>query len=261
MTSSFAEPALDLSGAGRLPLLGLGTWRLAGESAAEAVGWALDAGYRHIDTATGYANEPEVGKAVRASGIPLDDVFITTKLPPDHVGRERRILAESLAALGTDYVDLWLIHWPPGGRPGVSSWEQFISAREEGLARSIGVSNYSLDQIDTLTKATGVAPAVNQIRWSPLLYDAGLLDAHRARGVVVEGYSPFKAGTLSHPALVEIAARHGKEPAQVVVRWHIQHEVVVIPKSARHDRIASNADVFDFELSADEMAAIDALAR
>ncbi|HEX6233173.1 MAG TPA: aldo/keto reductase [Jiangellaceae bacterium] len=261
MTTPFAEPALELADGVRMPLLGFGTWRLAGRSATEAVGWALDAGYRHIDTATGYDNEPEVGKAVRASGLPREDLFITTKLPPDHVGRERRTMDESLAALGTDHVDLWLIHWPPGGEPGVSSWEQFVAAHEEGLARSIGVSNYSLDQIDTLTKATGVTPAVNQIKWSPLLYDAGLLQAHRERGVVVEGYSPFKAGTLRDPALVEIAARHGKEPAQVVVRWHIQHQVVVIPKSARRDRITGNADVFDFELSTDEIAAIDALGR
>jgi diketogulonate reductase-like aldo/keto reductase len=143
----------------------------------------------------------------------------------------------------------------------VSTWEQFVAAHEEGLAHAIGVSNYSLDQIGMLTAATGVAPEVNQIRWSPLLYDARLLAAHRERRVLVEGYSPFRAGTLSHPALIEIAARHGKDPAQVVVRWHIQHEVVVIPKSARHDRVVSNADVFDFELSADEMRTVDALAR
>ena len=261
MTVSFTEPALDLSGDGRLPLLGFGTWRLSGSSATRAVGWALDAGYRHIDTATGYGNEAQVGKAVRDSGLARDDVFITTKLPPDHAGREQRTLDESLAALGTDHVDLWLVHWPPNGKPGVSTWERFITAREDGLARAIGVSNYSLEQIDTLITATGVVPEVNQIRWSPLLYDAELLRAHRERGVVVEGYSPFKAGTLSHPVLTEIAARHGKEPSQVVVRWHIQHQVVVIPKSARQDRIAGNADVFDFELAADEMKAIDALAR
>lgn len=261
MTASFAEPALELSGGARLPLLGIGTWRLSGRSATQAISWALDAGYRHIDTATGYGNETEVGKALRDSGLSRTDVFITTKLPPSHVGRERRTLDESLAALGTDHVDLWLVHWPPGGQPGVSTWERFVYAREEGLARAIGVSNYSLDQIDTLIAATGVTPEVNQIRWSPLLYDADILSGHRERGIVVEGYSPFRAGTLSHPALIDIAARHGKGPAQVVIRWHIQHEVVVIPKSARHDRVVSNADVFDFELSAEEMKSIDALAR
>ncbi len=261
MSDSFAEPALDLSGGVSLPLLGIGTWRLSGESATQGIGWALEAGYRHIDTATAYGNEAEVGKAVRASGVPREDVIITTKLPPGNAGRERQTLDESLAALGTDHVDLWLIHWPPNGQPGVSTWEQFVAAHEEGLARAIGVSNYSLGQIDTLTEATGVTPAVNQIKWSPLLYDADLLAGHMERGVAVEGYSPFRAGTLNHPALIEIAARHGKEPAQVVVRWHIQHEVVVIPKSARQDRVVSNADVFDFDLSAEEMRTIDRLAR
>lgn len=261
MTASFAEPALELSGDGRLPLLGFGTWHLSGDSATRAIGWALGAGYRHIDTATMYGNESQVGRALQDSGLPREDVFITTKLPPGRVGRERQTLDESLAAIGTDHVDLWLVHWPPNGRPGVSTWEEFVAAQENGLARSIGVSNYSLDQIDTLTEATGVTPAVNQIKWSPLLYDADLLDGHRERGIVVEGYSPFRSGTLTHPVLIEIAARHGKEPSQVVVRWHIQHEVVVIPKSARRERIAGNAGVFDFELSADEVVAIDALAR
>ncbi len=260
MTASFAEPALDLPSGGRIPILGLGTWRMTGKSATQAVAWALEAGYRHIDTATMYGNEKQVGAAIRDSALDRDEIFVTTKLPPGNVGRERRTLDESLAALGTDHVDLWLVHWPPAGGAGVNTWKQFIAAHEEGLARSIGVSNYSLDQIDTLIAATGVTPSVNQIKWSPLLYDADVLEGHRERGVVVEGYSPFRAGTLSHPLLAEIATRHDKNPAQVVVRWHIQHEIVVIPKSARRERIVSNADVFDFELSPDEMQAIDALA-
>jgi diketogulonate reductase-like aldo/keto reductase len=259
MTASFAEPALDLSTGTRLPILGFGTWRLSGESAARAVGWALEAGYRHIDTATMYGNEKQVGAAIRDSGLSREQIFVTTKLPPGKVGRERRTLDDSLAALGTDHVDLWLVHWPPAGGPGVSTWNHFVAAYEEGLARAIGVSNYSLDQIDTLSAATGVTPSVNQIRWSPLRYDARVLAGHRERGVVVEGYSPLRAGSLSHPAVVEIAARHGKDRAQVIVRWHVQREVVVIPKSARRERIFSNADVFDFELSPDEMRAIDAL--
>lgn len=258
-STPFPEPAVELAGGVRMPLLGFGTWQLTGSDAAAAVGWALDSGYRHLDTATGYGNEAEVGDAIRASGVAYSDIFVTTKLPPDHVGRERRTLEESLRALGTDRVDLWLVHWPPRGTAGVSSWQVFAEALDEGLARAIGVSNYSLDQIDELTKATGVTPAVNQIKWSPLLFDAELLAEHRERGIVVEGYSPFRAGTLSHPTLAEIAERHGKLPTQVVIRWHVQHDVVVIPKSANRDRIAANADVFDFELSDDEMAAIDAL--
>lgn len=258
--SDFTEPATDLNRGVRIPLLGFGTWMLRGRSALSAVEWALEAGYRHIDTATGYGNEVEVGRAFAASGLDRDGVFITTKMPPDHAGRERRTLEESLEALGTDHVDLWLVHWPPGGTSGVSSWEVFAQAEEEGLARAIGVSNYSLDQIDELVDATGRAPAVNQIKWSPLLHDPDLLDAHRQRGVTVEGYSPFKAGTFDAPVLTDIAAARGKQPGQVVVRWHLQHGVVVIPKSARRERIAANADVFDFELSAEEMSALDGLA-
>lgn len=258
-TSPFAEPAAELAGGSRIPLLGFGTWRLVGQGAVNAVGWALDTGYRHIDTATGYGNEAEVGEAVRGSGVARSDVFITTKMPPDHVGRERRTLEQSLTALDADHVDLWLVHWPPDGTAGVSSWRVFVQAHDEGLASAIGVSNYSLSQIDELIDATGVAPAVNQIRWSPLLFNAALLEGHRERGVVVEGYSPFRAGTLNHPVLTEIAGRHDKQPTQVVLRWHIQHGVVVIPKSAQRDRIAANADVFDFELTDDEMAALDDL--
>jgi 2,5-diketo-D-gluconate reductase A len=261
MTDStpFFEPTIKLAAGARMPLLGFGTWQLRGSAARDAVSWALDTGYRHIDTATGYGNEAQVGAALQGSGVARSDVFVTTKLPPDHAGRERRTIEESLSALGTDYVDLWLVHWPPNGSAGVSSWEAFVQARQDGLARSIGVSNYSLGEIDELTSATGSTPEVNQIKWSPLLFDAGRLAAHRDRGVAVEGYSPFRAGTLDHPALVKIAERHGKLPAQVVVRWHIQHDVVVIPKSAQRGRIKSNAGVFDFELSPDEMATIDAL--
>ncbi|NIS34623.1 MAG: aldo/keto reductase, partial [Actinobacteria bacterium] len=167
---------------------------------------------------------------IRDSDVTRDDVFITTKLPPNHVGRERQTLEESLAALGTDRLDLWLVHWPPGGTAGVSSWRVFTEALSEGLTRAIGVSNYSLDQIDEITEATSVVPAVNQIKWSPLLFSAELLAAHRERGIVVEGYSPFRSGTLDHPTLVEIAERHRKLPEQVVVRWHVQHGIVVIPK-------------------------------
>lgn len=262
MTTStpFPEPAVGLAGGIRMPLLGFGTWRLSGPPAERAVGWALECGYRHLDTATAYGNESAVGAAIRASGVPPADVFVTTKLPPDHVGRERRTLEQSLDDLGIDRIDLWLIHWPPGGTAGVSSWEAFIEAQRDGLVQAIGVSNYSLDQIDQLTKETGVTPAVNQIKWSPLLYDGELLAGHRERGVAVEGYSPFRAGTLDHPTLVEIAERHGKLPSQVVVRWHLEHEVTVIPKSEQRDRIVQNADVFDFELSRAELTAIDSLA-
>jgi 2,5-diketo-D-gluconate reductase A len=259
MTEDIRNVSLD--GGVVMPLVGFGTWQLTGRRGYEAVRQALAAGYRHIDTATIYGNEEEVGRAIRDSGVPREEVFITTKLPPDRAGRARDILAASLRALGTPYVDLWLIHWPPSGRSGRQAWPELLAARDGGLARAVGVSNYSIDQIDDLISTTGQAPQVNQIPWSPSLYDADLLAGSRSRGVVVEGYSPFKRANLRDPVLVEVAKAHGVTPAQVIIRWHLQHRVVVIPKSATPERIASNLDVFGFELSDEEMARTDRLAR
>ena len=242
-----------------MPLLGFGTWQITGDEATQATAWALEAGYRHLDTATMYRNEREVGVGLTASGLPRPEVFVTTKLPPNRAGAERRTLHQSLELLGTDYVDLWLIHWPPDKGAGVHLWTAFVQSRKEGLARDIGVSNYSLDQIDELSAATGVTPAVNQIEWSPLRFDRAELDGHRARGIVLEGYSALRGGTLQHPVIVEIAQRLRRTPAQVIIRWHLQHGVVVIPKSRARERIASNANVDGFELSAEDVSALDAL--
>ncbi|HEX6499284.1 MAG TPA: aldo/keto reductase [Micromonosporaceae bacterium] len=242
-----------------MPLVGIGTWRLEGEPGYRAVRHALRVGYRHIDTATMYGNEVEVGRALRDSGVPRDQVFITTKLPPERAGQERRTLTDSLRALGTDYIDLWLVHWPPRRRASVTTWQQFLAVRDEGLVRAVGVSNYSPGQIDELLDATNEAPEVNQIPWSPSRYDAKRLSEHRERDIVVEGYSPFRYENLDAPVLVEIAAAHGVTAAQVVLRWHIQHGIVAIPKSATPERIESNLDVFGFALTPDEMARIDAL--
>ena len=240
-----------------MPLLGLGTWQASGTEAYDAVRAALDAGYRHIDTATMYGNEQQVGRALAESGVPRAEVFITTKLPPSRAGSERATLAASMRALAVEQVDLWLIHWPPpgGARPDV--WERFLELQREGLVRAVGVSNYSLDQIDELARATSVLPAVNQIEWSPALHDPATLAGHRERGVRLEGYSPLKTMRLRDPRLVRIAEAHAVTAAQVVIRWHLQHEIVVIPKSSRPERIAENADVFGFELSADEMDELD----
>jgi diketogulonate reductase-like aldo/keto reductase len=248
-----------LPNGGRMPLLGFGTWQLVGDDAKNATRAALDAGYRHVDTATMYRNEGEVGAALRESGVPRGDVFVTTKIPPDRAGRERETLAESLRLLGTDYVDLWLIHWPPGDGLGLASWEALLAARDEGLARDVGVSNYDLDQLDALAKATGVLPAVNQIPWSPYRYDAAVEEGHKQRGVVLEGYSALREGTLDDPVINAIAQRLGRTPAQVILRWHIEHGVVAIPKSSEAERIRSNADVGSFTLSPEDVAAIDAL--
>jgi len=250
---------IRLAGGGEIPLVGLGTWRLTDDAARDAVGWALDAGYRHIDTATAYGNEREVGRAIQASGVARDDVFVTTKMPAEAVGRERATLEQSLTAMNIDHVDLWLVHWPPDRTAGLTSWHEFVRARDDGLARAIGVSNYSLAQIDELTEATGVTPEINQIRWSPSLFDQATLDAHRQRGVALEGYSPFRAGGLDEALLLDIADAHQATAAQVVIRWHLQHEIVVIPKSARRERIVDNVDVAGLILTEAEMDAIDAI--
>jgi 2,5-diketo-D-gluconate reductase A len=241
-----------------MPLLGFGTWQLTGPDAVRATSTALAAGYRHVDTATMYRNESEVGTALRDSGIERSDVFVTTKLPSNEAADPRGTLTESLRQLKTSYVDLWLIHWPTGDDERV--WDAFMAAREEGLARDIGVSNFSLAQLDELT-ARGMTPAVNQIRWSPLLHDAAVLAGHEERGVVLEGYSGLRGGVLENPVVVETAARHGRTPAQVILRWHLQHGIVAIPKSGDDERIRTNADLDGFTLSTEDMAALDGLGR
>lgn len=244
---------------GRMPLLGFGTWQLKGKEAERATADALDIGYRHLDTATIYGNEAEVGRAL--SHVPREDVFVTTKCPPARAGHELETLHASLKSLGTEYVDLWLVHWPSDHGATLRMWDAFVEAREAGLARDIGVSNFDAGLIDEVTAASGVAPAVNQIEWSPLLFDAGTLKEHSARNVVLEGYSALKGGALENKTIGEIAQRVDRTPAQVIIRWHLQHGVVVIPKSSHADRVRSNADVAGFELSSDDMAAIDALGR
>ena len=243
-----------------MPLLGFGTWQIKGKNAVRATSAALEAGYRHLDTATIYGNEGEVGRALTESGVARDEVFLTTKCPPDRAGRELDTLRKSLDLLQTDHVDLWLIHWPGRGSTNVDLWRAFVEARESGLAREIGVSNFDAELIDEVTQGAGAAPAVNQIEWSPLLYDAGVVAAHQARGIVLEGYSALRGGTLDHPAIVEIAERLGRTPAQVIIRWHLQHQVVVIPKSVNPERIRSNADVGGFSLTSDDMGPLDTLA-
>jgi 2,5-diketo-D-gluconate reductase A len=244
-----------------MPLLGFGTWQIKGQQAVKATGVALEAGYRHLDTATVYGNEAEVGQALRDSGIARGDVFVTTKFPPNRAGQEHDTLQRSLELLRTDYVDLWLIHWPAESAARLATWGAFIEARESGLARDIGVSNFEIDMVDELTSATGSAPAVNQVEWSPLLFDAAVLDEHRARGVALEGYSALRGGTLDNPTILRIAEEMGRTAAQVIIGWHLQHGVIVIPKSRNAERIRSNADVAGFALSADQMSALDGLGR
>ncbi len=242
-------------------MVGFGTWKMRHDVAHEAVLAALAAGYRHIDTATMYANEAEVGRAVQDSGLDRAEVFITTKIRPSDAGQADAVLRQSLRALRTDYVDLWLVHWPPSRR-GESRqlWNELVELQAEGHVTDIGVSNYSLPEIDEITRSSGQPPAVNQIEWGPTRYDDQLLAGHAERGVAVEGYSSLKNTNLDDPALAKIAAAHGITTAQVVLRWQLQHNVVVIPKSARPERIMANLDIFGFVLSPEEMASIDGLA-
>jgi 2,5-diketo-D-gluconate reductase A len=252
-------PTVALSGGHTMPMVGFGTWRLVGQRAYEPVRSALETGYRHLDTATAYRNEREVGQALKDSGLDRAEVFVTTKLPPGNAARARATLTESLRALGTDYVDLWLIHWPPRRQASVPLWREFLALRDEGLCRNVGVSNYDIAQIDELVAATGEPPAVNQIPWSPSRYDPALLAAHAERHVAVEGYSPLSGTRLNDPVLAEIAARHQVTPAQVVLRWHLEHKIIVIPKSARPERIKSNFDLFTFSLTPEEVTRLDHL--
>ncbi|MGD0067800.1 MAG: aldo/keto reductase [Streptosporangiaceae bacterium] len=252
-------PVVDLGRGVAMPIVGFGTWQMQGQQAQVAVRHALQAGYRHLDTATIYRNETEVGRAIAGSGLDRSDIFITTKLPPGNAGHAWATIEESLRALGTGYVDLWLVHWPPRRKASPQLWREFLAIRDEGLCRAVGVSNYSVAEIDELIAATGERPAVNQIPWSPAQYDPALLAAHAERKVAVEGYSSLKNTRLRNPVLAEIAAAHGVTPAQVVLRWHLELGVIVIPKSARPERIESNLDLFSFSLTADDMARLNYL--
>jgi 2,5-diketo-D-gluconate reductase A len=251
--------SVDIGAGILMPMLGFGTWDISHNDTYAAVRTALDAGYRHIDTAYGYHNEDEIGRAVEDSGVPREDIFITTKIPSRRVGQENETVANSLGGLRTDYVDLWLIHDPPAGQKSVDLWEFFIGLRETGRARAIGVSNYLTPQIDAIVQATGVKPTVNQIKWSPQLFDPVRLRENEDRGIRLEGFSAIRLTDLNDPTLVPIAQAHGVTTAQVLLRWQIEHGVVAIPRSITPGRIRENIDIWDFALDADEVERIDAM--
>jgi diketogulonate reductase-like aldo/keto reductase len=251
----------DLRGGGRMPVLGLGVWQIPdGREVEQAVEWALEAGYRHVDTASLYRNERGVGAALNRSGVPRGELFVTTKLMPARLNVEREF-EKSLHRLGLDYIDLYLIHWPT---PLVTlrQWRALESLHAAGLARAIGVSNFGRDRLETLIDATSHPVAVDQVQFSPLHYRRQLLDYCNQHGVVLEAYSPLERGqALQHPTIIAVAERVGHTPAQVMLRWAVQHGAVVIPKSSRRERIESNARIFDFELDADDMRTLDTLDR
>jgi len=246
----------------RLPHLGLGVFQVqAGESARRAVLDALEVGYRHIDTAAAYRNEQDVGDAIRASGIPRSEIFVTTKLWNTDHGFDAALRAfdASLARLGLDDVDLYLVHWPvPELRR--DSWRALERLHDEKRARAIGVSNYMVNHLEELLGEARVPPAVNQIEVSPFLQQRAVRAFCQAHGIIVEAYSPMTKGVrLGHPVVGELSRRTGRTPAQVLLRWGLQHEMVVLPKSVRPERILENATIFDFALDADSMARLDAL--
>jgi methylglyoxal/glyoxal reductase len=250
-----------LSDGGRMPWVGLGVYRLTGKPCLSAVAHALSVGYRHIDTAAFYDNEEHVGRAVRESGIARDEVFVVTKLWNSDQGYASAIKAcnESLAKLKLDYVDLYLIHWPETGRR-LDSWRALVELRRQGKCRSIGVSNYTIGHLKELMAHSDVAPAVNQVEFSPFLFQRDLLEFCRSHAIQLEAYCPLTRGRkLGDPAIGAVARRYGKTPAQVLLRWSLQHQVVVIPKSEQPARIGENAALFDFALDKRDMAALDAL--
>jgi diketogulonate reductase-like aldo/keto reductase len=256
------ETRVELNHGGSIPVFGLGVYETGpGDGTMNAVAWALEAGYRHIDTAALYGNEREVGDAIRRSGLPREDIFVTTKLWNTDHGYDRALRAfeVSIGELGFDYVDLYLIHWPVEGLRR-DSWRALETLLENRRCRAIGVSNYTVTHLEELLGLCHTPPAVNQVEFSPFLYQKGLLDFCRSHDIRLEAYSPLTKGTrLEDPRLAAVAGRYSKSPAQILIRWALQHDLVVIPKSADEHRIRENAAVFDFELTEEDMSALDAM--
>ncbi|MDQ6804720.1 MAG: aldo/keto reductase [Actinomycetota bacterium] len=249
-----------LADGNQIPRLGLGVWQVRdGPECVEAVRWALELGYRHIDTAQAYGNEASVGRGLRESGVPREEVFLTTKFYPGAKDPEAEA-AKSLERLGVDQVDLYIIHWPKGG--STWAWPGMEGARDRGYTRSIGVSNFSADELDEVMTMATSSPVINQVQFSPFEYRRKLLEACEARDVALQAYSPLGTGHhLLSPEVVQIAERVGHTPAQVLLRWSVQRAGVVLPKSTHRERIAENAQIFDFTLAAEDMTALDALDR
>ena len=256
------QASVELYNGIKIPLLGFGVYQAAsGRETETAVRAALDVGYRHIDTARAYDNERDVGRAIQASGVRREEIFITTKLWNSDHGYDEAIRAfdESRKRLGTDYVDLYLIHWPVEGLRG-ESWRAMENLVARGVCRSVGVSNYTIKHLEELLAASSIVPAANQVEFSPFLYQRELLEFCNRQRIQVEAYSPLTQGKrLSHPVLTAIAKKYGKTAAQILIRWAIEHRLVVIPKSVHRHRIEENAAVFDFSIGPEDMAQLDAL--
>ncbi|MFE2261466.1 aldo/keto reductase [Streptomyces griseosporeus] len=257
-------PPITLNNGVEMPQLGFGVWQVPDDEAERAVATALQAGYRSIDTAAIYGNEEGTGRAIAASGLPREDIFVTTKLWNSDQGYDSTLRAfdTSLAKLGLDYVDLYLIHWPlPGRGRYVDTYKAFEKLHADGRIRAIGVSNFLPEHLERLIAETSVIPAVNQIELHPYLQQHAAREYHAEQGIATEAWSPLGSGKglLEVPAIVAIARKHGRTPAQVVLRWHLQTGNIVIPKSVTPSRIEENISVFDFSLDDEDLAAISAL--
>jgi 2,5-diketo-D-gluconate reductase A len=262
-TAALDRPTITFSDGESMPQVGLGVWQTPAPDTAGVVRTAIEVGYRSIDTAAAYENEAGVGEGVRASGVPRGEMFVTTKLPSRDHGYDGALrgFEASLKRLGMDYVDLYLIHWPaPHQGRYIDAWRALVRLQEEGRARSIGVSNFMVEHLRRIIGETGVIPTVNQIELHPKFQQTDLRAFHAARGIVTESWSPLGHGALlKHPVVARIAARHGRTPAQAVIRWHIEQGLVVIPKSVQPERIEENFEVFDFRLDDEDMSAMAAL--
>jgi len=256
-----SDSTVTLAGGVEMPVLGLGVWQTAtGDETRNAVKAALEAGIRLVDTARIYHNEADVGAAIREAGVPKERIFVTTKLWNSDHGYDRTLRAcdQSLARLGLEQLDLYLVHWPAPGRR--DSWRAMERLLADGKTRAIGVSNYTIRHLEELLGECRIAPSVNQVELNPFLYQRELVDYCRAHRIQVEAYGPLVRGhRMDHPVLVRVARKHGRSPAQVLIRWGIEHELVTIPKSARPERIRENADVFGFSLDGEDRGALDAL--
>ncbi|HKS49074.1 MAG TPA: aldo/keto reductase [Amycolatopsis sp.] len=256
-------PAIVLNNGVEIPQLGFGVWQVPADETAKVVGLAIEAGYRSIDTAAAYQNEAGVGEAIRACGLPREQLFVTTKLWNSDQGYDSTLRAfdTSLAKLGLDYLDLYLIHWPlPQRDKYVDTWRAFEKLHADGRIRAIGVSNFQIAHLERLSGETSVVPAVNQIELHPRLPQAELRTFHAEHGIATEAWSPLAQGALlADPAVTGLASKYGKTPAQIVLRWHLQLGNIVIPKSVTRTRIRENIDVFDFELADDDLMVLGEL--
>lgn len=258
-----AAPLITLNDGNYIPALGFGVFQIPPADTEQAVSTALQAGYRHIDTAAAYRNERQTGRAVASSGVPRDELYLVTKLWNADQGYDSTLAAfdASMDRLGLEYLDLYLVHWPLAQQGKfVDTFKAFAYLRDQGRIRSIGVSNFEPEHLDVLIESTGIVPAINQIELHPRLQQSALREVHARVGIATEAWGPLGQGSLlNHPTITAVAQACGRTPAQVLIRWHIQLGNIVIPKSVNPERIASNFDVFDFELSSEDMASISSL--